>query len=605
MIPHDPYDPSDPTHGHRGYVRQVRYLGLTGLAATVGYDGSARLSRVPDLAPVDAAYAHPGGAGALDALDDGRLVTAGADGWVRFWRTDDGQLSLYAEVQMPELDEDPLIETAAWLADGSAALVGVVGGSIWEVDPISSTTTFVDQESLISINAFALSEDGTVLWLASDESTVRRYLRDSRRWVHETTSAPFDDHVDGLAYDEDSGTLLAVTHGRALWRADDPRGALAFVHAPVADNALNAVIWCGDEAVVGGDDHFVRAVDPHTFEQRVIGEVNRDVDGLALAGEHVLAATTGGLVALHPDRGVVAQQQHCGAIGAIATDGDLILVGLHDAPLIIVGRFAQGSGVELGRIRATAPVSCSAGTAPWFGLADGSVVEVDPRLLTVTRTVSATAEVEGLAIGEVGGINTVVATDRGGNATVIRGEDVVTIPVTDSARRLKAARFVTLGGRTLVLCAGKDHQLHGFDPVAPEAGAWTLADSDVAMRTFNDITVIGDVVYGANWDRRIHRLRLADAHRVAEVLPALEGHDHAVERLTLSEGLLCSVSYDGHLRTWHLDGTPHQATRLGRMAVRRLVESPHPGRVIAAGYGGRLIELDPHTHTITGHWTVA
>ncbi|MFN7147352.1 MAG: hypothetical protein ACK4YP_26525, partial [Myxococcota bacterium] len=108
--------------GHRAYVRAVRVVpGVAPFAASVGYDGTLRTHRLPGLAPGAVVHAHAMGAGALDVTADGRAVTAGADGVVRFWRVAVDVITQTAAVPMPIADADPLVETATWMPNGRTA----------------------------------------------------------------------------------------------------------------------------------------------------------------------------------------------------------------------------------------------------------------------------------------------------------------------------------------------------------------------------------------------------------------------------------------------------------------------------------------------------
>lgn len=595
--------------GHRAYVRAVRIVSAeVPFAATVGYDGTLRTHHLPGLRPGAVAHAHAMGAGALDVTPDGRAITAGADGVVRFWRLTLDAITPYASVVMPIADDDPLVETATWLPDGRAAIVGVVGGSVWEIDPDAGTATFVDEEGMRSINAIVASSDGRHLFIASDECTVRRYRRDGVGWVLEHTSCPFDDHVDALALSPDGATLLAATHGRSLWRSASPFGALGFTSAPVARDAINALAWAGDVALVGGDDRVVYAADPAGANVRPLADTLRDIDSIAVVdARYALAATTGGLVEIDRVAGKVsARSQDRGALAAVfvsssASGEERVYVGQHDAGRIVVGRLGADGGETLLEIAVPAPVSCGAATAPVFGLATGLVVRVDGDHAVPLFT--AGAEVEGVDVVEAEGL--VLTVDRSGTLTLLQRGVEARVTVTGWGRRLKAVRFARIGSARLALCAGKDHRLHAVDLDDLARGAWEIADSNVAARTFNDLLVDGDRVYAACWDRSIHRLELGSGTRVARVLPALVGHTHAVERMLMIDGSLVSVSYDGTLRGWPVDGAPGFSVSLSPLAVRRVSAAAVPRRVVTAGYDGIVREIDLSTHTVTRHWRVA
>ena len=597
--------------GHRAYVRAVRVVSGSGLhtapfAVTVGYDGTLRTHRLPGLRPGAVAHAHAMGAGALDVTPDGRAVTAGADGVVRFWRVALDTITPYAAVGMPIADADPLIETATWLPDGRSAIVGVVGGSVWEIDPDAGTSTFVDEEGMLSINAIVPSADGRFLFIASDECTVRRYRREGGGWVREHTSAPMDDHVDALALSPDGGTLLASTHGRSLWRSDSPFGALFFTSAPVARDAINALAWAGDVALFGGDDRVVYAADPSGANVQALADTLRDVDSIAVVdARYVLAATTGGLVEIdRVARTVSARSQDRGALAAVFAEssaaGERVYVGQHDAGRIVVGRLDTDGGETLLEIAVPAPVSCGAATAPVFGLATGLVVRVEGGRAVPLFT--AGAEVEGVDVVEAEGL--VLAVDRSGTLTVLDGGVRASVRITGWGRRLKAVRFARIGGARLALCAGKDHRLHAVHLDDLDRGAWEIVGSNVALRTFNDLLVEGDRVYAACWDRTIHCLELGSGTHVTGTHAALVGHTHAVERMLMVDGTLVSVSYDGTLRGWPRDGAPGFSVPLSPLAVRRVAPAGVPGRVVTAGYDGIVREIDLSTHTVTRHWRV-
>ncbi|MFN7145504.1 MAG: hypothetical protein ACK4YP_17145, partial [Myxococcota bacterium] len=305
------------------------------------------------------------------------------------------------------------------------------------------------------------------------------------------------------------------------------------------------------------------------------------------------------------DGRVSARSQDRGALAAVYVDGEDVLVGQHDAGRILVGRLDDAGGATVAGLPLPAPVSCCAAGAPVFGLATGLVVRVEGRGpdARAVPLFHADAEVEGVEAVDAEGL--VLAVDRSGTLTVLDRHGIGRVRVTGWGRRLKAVRFARVGEARLALCAGKDHRLHAVDLDDLARGAWEVAGSDVAQRTFNDLLVDGDRVYAASWDRRIHRLVLASPDRVAEVLPPLVGHVHAVERMLSVDGALVSVSYDGTLRGWPAGAEAGWSLSLSPLAVRRVARSPLPGHVVTAGYDGVVREVDLSTRTVTRTWRVA
>lgn len=585
--------------GHRAYVRGVRIV--SGLepgpfAVSAGYDGTLRTWRLPDLLPGAAVLAHVGGAGGVDVTPDGWAVTGGFGARVSFWRVAIDRIEPALTVDLPVKEGDRLIETVAWVPHGRSAIVGVVGGSLWEVGR-DGGHRFLDEEGLVSVNAVVCTADGRYLFVASDECTVRRYRREGRRWTLDARSARLDDHVDALALGPAGQLqpLLATTHGRSLWRADDALGALTFRSAPVAHDAINAVAWVGQQAWCGGDDRTIHEIHPDTLAGRPIVDTGRDIDSIAVTHTQILVATTAGLVAVDRASGEVrARAASVGGVAALCIDGEEVVVGLHDAPEL----WRLRGGRRVGVAEVAARVSCGSAEGLLFGLANGDVVRLEPGGPRVLAT--AAAEVEGVeAVPER---ELILAVDRSGTLTHI-GSEVRSSTVTGPGRRLKSVRRARTAFGDWAVCVGKDHQLHVVDLDDPGAGARVLRGSDVASRTFNDVFYQDGIFYVACWDSRIHRLRLV-APDAVKALDPLAGHMHAVERLAWAAGTLLSVSYDGCLRGWP-NGAADDAwsCSLSDMAVRRLVTTIE-GRVFAAGYGGEVAQVDVPRRRVVGRWLV-
>jgi WD40 repeat protein len=71
--------------GHDGAVRGLAFNADGSLLASAGVDGTVRVWRMRDGAPVATLRGHQGPANAVDFAADGRLMSTGDDGTVRVW----------------------------------------------------------------------------------------------------------------------------------------------------------------------------------------------------------------------------------------------------------------------------------------------------------------------------------------------------------------------------------------------------------------------------------------------------------------------------------------------------------------------------------------
>jgi WD40 repeat protein len=585
--------------GHRAYVRGVAILDTEKGAVLVsgGYDGLLASWQLEPFSARATVRAHANGVGALvGARGSGVVVSGGADGRLCWWSCDSDSIRLESSHLVHQSGE--LIEAIGLDAQGGRAAAGTVDGSLFVVN--RETGPRLLGNGFISINAIHFTPDGRFLFIASDHCRVHLVSTDDGTEVWR--SDPFDDHVDGLAIEwltEGRARLWAVTHGKHLWRLEldaVPPKSIETTRVAAGRSALNAVAVCEPGTVVcGGDDGTVFEATVGEAVSRPLGRVTRDIDALAVLDDgRVAVASTAGLAILERrEHRIVATAQRYGALAAVTRDGNEVVAGFHDAPLI------WRSSVER-CLSVSSLVSCAAAGALVFGLRDGSVVILEGESVRLLGRCA--AEVEGICQFHDSDESTIAAVDRDGVLTLFSetgGSRAVA--VSRCGDRLKTVVHHEVDGRPMLYCAGKDRTVYEVDPRTLIVRALPWAHS--ALRTFNALATDGDLIFAASWDNRIHVGRRRGD--VIEAIGTLDGHTHAVEALVVAGDRLVSTGYDGHVGLWDLRSML-ALTRIpiSELALRRACLGARPGTVWVAGYDGLITEIELNGGRIVSTWEV-
>jgi len=342
--------------------------------------------------------------------------------------------------------------------------------------------------------------------------------------------------------------------------------------------------------VAGGDGGEVFEVHDADLQIRKICQLPRDIDGIACTVHgDILAANTAGLHLISAkDPSIVTSRQRFGALAAIYVSEDLVIVGLHDMPRLVVGRVELTAVYTVRSLELTASVSCGALNAPIFGLADGSIVELQAEnVMLLGRTA---AEVEAVCVTTVGDHRVVAAVDRMGLLTLIGNGPPQVHRVSRYGDRLKSL-VIHPGDGSILFSAGKDRNLYTIDLV--KGTVKELQWHHGAGRTFNHLLVTpSGILHAASWDGIIYRGRLTE-QGIVEPMSPLRGHTQAVESMLLLDGLMVSTSYDGSVRVWNVaEGTLSCQKQLSSMAIRRACRGSSQTSVWTASYDGVVREFN-------------
>jgi len=154
--------------GHQGPVNGVAFLPGQNAIVSVGYDGQIRVTSLAaeGPAPLSAQFAAP--FNAVGASRDGEIVTAGADGTVRFF---DAKLNPAGELPLPA---GPLT-TVAVSPDGASLAVAGVRTPVTVIDRASRAVKFEILGPGLPVWSLAFSDDGRMLFTGGADRAVRRW----------------------------------------------------------------------------------------------------------------------------------------------------------------------------------------------------------------------------------------------------------------------------------------------------------------------------------------------------------------------------------------------------------------------------------------------
>ncbi len=583
--------------------------------ATIGYGGHAQLWDAATGAVALSLRGHPTAPGSpvlgVGFAGDGRIVTAGTDRTLRFWRREDG--SLEHTVALPGVAAGMQLD-----ATGARALVLTYDKDGASAAQVFDTATFAPVSPLVAhphrLTAWALAADGHLAATCSGSGVRVWRVADGR----DVFAQPVATHsaLPALAFAPDA-RLLAVADGNDVLLVDAADGRVAgrVRHS----GAVRAVAFdpAGARLLTGAADRTARvwalrrdgagAVEGR--EVATFGDHEAPVQHVAFAanGQLALTATAGGQrgeLAVHdvdPGREGASSTLYRYATGpsvlaaAFAPDGGAV-VAVAGSERAFVWDFRQALGVV------TIPQPGWAGAvgfdASGARLATGGTDErvrlwsaADGELLWTSRALQRPQTRLDVAGGRIA-----CASLRDGAVHLLRLDDGEVLgELAGPGDAVHAVRFQADGTRVMAAGSGAAHDgLLLLWDVAPRAVAFRLARPKPIVAA--DLRADGAIVATVEQDERT--VRLWSVHDGA-LRGELDGHADAVGavRFAPAGGGVLTASADGQLRVWDDDGAPRLALRV-EQAPRHVAFSRDGAWIVACCEGGeaRLWRADGTDH---------
>jgi WD40 repeat protein len=223
-------------------------------AISGGADGTVRVWDLESGELLNALTGHDSFVAAVAITADGRrAVSGGGDGTVRVWNLDSGELLLVLADSVSE------VRAVAVSADGSRAVFGGDGTvQVWNLDPVEPLYSLADHDS--QVNAVAVSGDGSRAVFGGSGGTVGRWDLNTGELLHDL--AGHHDLVTAVAVSADGSRAASGSEDGTVrvWDLDlnAPLRVLTGHDGSVAAVALSAD---GSRAVSGGRDGTVRVWD--------------------------------------------------------------------------------------------------------------------------------------------------------------------------------------------------------------------------------------------------------------------------------------------------------------------------------------------------------
>ncbi|WP_238011750.1 pentapeptide repeat-containing protein [Dactylosporangium sp. AC04546] len=528
--------------------------------------------------------------------DGGLLASAGLDGTVRVWRTDDVTLrETFAEPTGP-------VQAVAFSPDGTLLAAGGEDGSLylWRVaNGVLHRTLGAEDAAGPGVTAVAFSPDGTLLTAAAADGLVRMWnVADGTRGRTLHVSAR---PVQALAFNAD-GTLLATGSGDGkarLWRVGD--GALRDEIAAHIRVVLGVALSPdGTELATCGGDGLVRLW--NVADGSVVANLSgHDDEVLAAAyspdGDLLATAGTDGSVRIwtvssHSGRFAFGGRQHDINDLAGTGDGRLLAAGTDDGR-VRLWRVADGTSTVLHRDH----------TDGVFGVGfspDGALVAVGGAKGTVQLRRLADGELHASPAGAPHGgpVRKLVFNHAGDLLATAAGEGRIRLwRVSDAARvntlasptRTVAGLAFTRDDRTLVVAGGDETiQLWNMDD-----GTWgqpllTGRTRVVSALAFNGA---GSLLASGGSDGTVQLWRYADRAHVA-TLAAHRGWVHSVA-FSPDGTTFATAGQDETVRVWRTaDGAP-LATLTGHLGAVYDVTYCAGGLLASSGADGVVLLWRP------------
>jgi WD40 repeat protein/transcriptional regulator with XRE-family HTH domain len=567
--------------GHVGAVWGVALSADGRLLASAGVDGSLHLWDVETAATHAVAHELGGGMAQVAMSGDARVLAAGGfDGAIRVWSLPDEQL-------LATLSGHHGAAYSVALGEGGATLIsGGVDGVVRVWNPREARVR-ADTGARLNLNGHtgpvwcvALSADGLTAASGGRDATLR--IWDVAGDGHGAELARFEDHVGavrGAALSAD-GRIVASGGFDGIVRVWDVATARRLASLPAHAGGVRGVALTADGGtlVSGGFDAAVRVWDTRSGVQTMSLQGHLGgVRGVALSvdGSSVVSGGPDATIRVWDTRGLRSRWELAGHTAgaravAISDSGMVASTGLDGSVRLWSGETGRAAGVLRGHTSGALAVALSAdGLRAASGGLDGAVRVWDTARRLCTRMLDGrSGAIWGVALNPAG--VTVVSC---GLDTLIRIWDA------DDGRLVRTLAGHTSGVRGVAL-SGDGQRLAscGDDGVVriwdADSGAGLAVLEGHAAAVYGvSVTRDGRTVASAGFDATV---RVWDA-AAAQPLAVLRDHADAVYTVAFSAdgARLASGSLDGTVKiwstgTWSLLGTLRPDRRYERMDITGL-----------------------------------
>jgi WD40 repeat protein len=241
--------------GHEGVVTSVAFSPDGRKVASTSVDGTVRVWRTADAAPIAVFRGHVGGVGGASFSADGRAVASigNQDGTARVWGSGEiDSLRDSQDVEAPiSAGDAPLTpdgSVRALLGAGAARLVDAESGAVLHELSVQEGSVFT---------SLGFSGDGARAALAGDDRVAVFSTRDGRP-VGPVIDADLGNYVRSVALDSDGGLVAAGGRGGILRIWEPGSGRLMLTLAHDADVASIRFSADGRFLLTGADDGLAR-----------------------------------------------------------------------------------------------------------------------------------------------------------------------------------------------------------------------------------------------------------------------------------------------------------------------------------------------------------